>query len=306
MMIGLLLMALVLIWAFYRWWNRKTSRFSGGKQTWGRAAIILGSAVATLLVLNVLTEHVGITGPVLMIVNFSLRTIFWVLLARAAILLAIAVGQTMITSPKIDPNGIHAGLINASCGFIGFAAAAIIIFHGLSIVGISLIPLLAGLGVGGLAIALAARPTLENLIGGFMILLDRPYRIGQRVKVKGYYGEVEKIGWRSTRIRLLTGHQTIVPNEEMARLDIENVARRPYIRRKANITITYDTPPEKIEKAVEIIGDILKDHEGMVPDLPPKVYFDEFNSDSLNIVMYYWYHPPEFWDFYAFTQTANS
>jgi MscS family membrane protein len=261
--------------------------------------------VVVLLDLNVLAEHVAMSGPVLSILNFSLRTIFWFLMAKAAFLVGIAVGETIISSPKIDPNGIHAGLIKASWGFIGVVAAAIIIFHGLSILGISVMPLLAGLGVGGLAVALAARPTLENLIGGFMILLDRPYRIGQRVQVKGYYGDVEKIGWRSTRIRLLTGHQTIVPNEEMARLDIENIGRRPYIRRKANITITYGTPLEKIEKAVEIIEDILKDHEGMDPELPPKVYFNEFNSDSLNIVMYYWYHPPEFWDFYAFTQNVN-
>jgi MscS family membrane protein len=69
----------------------------------------------------------------------------------------------------------------------------------------------------------------------------------------------------------------------VARLDIENIARRPYIRRLAYITVTYDTPTEKIEKAVEIIEDILKDHEGMDTDLPPKVYFDEFNSDLLKI-----------------------
>ena len=138
-----------------------------------------------------------------------------------------------------------------------------------------------------------------------MILLDRPYRIGQRVKIKGYEGDVEKIGFRSTRIRLLTGHQTIIPNEEMARLDIENVGRRPYIRRKTNITITYDTPPEKIEKAIKIIADILKNHEGMAQEFPPRVFFDEFNADSLNIVVYYWHHPPDLWDFYAFSQKVN-
>ena len=68
-----------------------------------------------------------------------------------------------------------------------------------------MIPLLASLGVGGLAVALAARPTLENLIGGLMILIDKPFQAGQRVLVKGYDGNIEKIGWRSTRIRLRTG-----------------------------------------------------------------------------------------------------
>ena len=162
-----------------------------------------------------------------------------------------------------------------------------------------------GLGVGGLAVALAARPTLENLIGGFMILIDRPYRVGQRVRVKGYEGIVEKIGFRSTRLRLLTGFQTIIPNEEMARLDIENVDRRPYLRRKMNITITYNTPPDKIEKAVEIVRDLIANHKGMSSERPPKVFFNDLNSDSLNIVVRYWYHHYDLWSFRDFNHTFN-
>jgi MscS family membrane protein len=170
---------------------------------------------------------------------------------------------------------------------------------------VSLVPLIAGLGVGGLAVALAARPTLENLIGGFMILLDRPYRVGQRVLVKGYDGNVEKIGWRSTRIRLRAGPQVTIPNEEMARLDIENIDRRLFIRRLANITITYKTPPEKVERAIQIIKEILDNHEGMDPGAPPWIFFNEFNPDSLNIVVYYWYHPPNLEKFYIFSEKVN-
>jgi len=73
-------------------------------------------------------------------------------------------------------------------------------------VGVSLLPFLTGVGIGGLAIALAARPTLENIIGSFMIFMDKPYRVGQRVNVMGQNGTVESIGLRSTKIRLLTGH----------------------------------------------------------------------------------------------------
>ena len=188
---------------------------------------------------------------------------------------------------------------------IGFFCAAGIFFRGLSLLGVSVIPLLTGLGVGGLAIALAARPTLENLIGGIMILLDRPYRVGQRVVVQGHDGVVENIGFRSTRIRLLTGHQTTVPNEVMARMDIVNIDRRPFIRRTANITITYNTPLEKVKKAVQIIRDILDNHEGMLQHFPPRVFFNELNDNSLNIYMSYWYHPPDHWAFMAFNEEVN-
>jgi MscS family membrane protein len=172
-------------------------------------------------------------------------------------------------------------------------------------IGFNVSTLLAGLGVGGIAVALAAQDTLKNFFGSVMILLDKPFSVGQRVTVKGHDGTVEEIGLRSTRIRLLTGHQTTVPNEQMANLDIENIGRRPHIRRLTNITITYDTPPEKIEKAVNIIETILDNHEGMKPDFPPRVYFNEFNSDSLNILVLYWYHPPDYWSFLAFSQGVN-
>jgi len=173
-------------------------------------------------------------------------------------------------------------------------------------IGFNVGTLLAGLGVGGIAIALAAQDTLKNFIASIMILLDKPYRIGQRIVVKGHDGVVEAIGLRSTRIRLLTGHQTTIPNDEMVKIDIENIGRRPHIRRLTNITIRHDTPLGKVEKAVRIIENILENHEGMDPKFPPRVYFNEFNHDSLNILVLYWYHPPNYWDFLALNQRVNT
>jgi MscS family membrane protein len=172
-------------------------------------------------------------------------------------------------------------------------------------IGLKVSTLLAGLGVGGLAVALAAQDTLKNLLGSVMILLDKPYRVGQRIVAKGHDGIVEEIGLRSTRMRLLTGHQTTIPNDEMAKIDIENIGQRPHIRRLTNIGITYDTPPEKIEKAVDIIMKILDNHEGMDPDLPPRAYFNEYNPYSLNILVLYWYHPADYWGYMKFSQWVN-
>jgi len=172
-------------------------------------------------------------------------------------------------------------------------------------IGLKISTLIAGLGVGGLAVALAAQDTLKNLLGSIMILLDKPYRVGQRIVAKGHDGVVEEIGLRSTRIRLLTGHRTTIPNDEMARIDIENIGQRPHIRRLANIGITYDTPPEKIEKALSIILKILENHEGMKPELPPRAYFSDYNPYSLNIMVLYWYHPADYWRYMEFNQWVN-
>jgi MscS family membrane protein len=165
--------------------------------------------------------------------------------------------------------------------------------------------LLAGLGIGGLAVALAAQDTLKNFFGSIMIMLDKPFTVGDRVVADGVDGPVEDIGFRSTRIRTLTGHLVAIPNEKMASINIENIGRRPSIRRLTNIGITYDTPPEKVERALAIIREVLENHEGMDPEFPPRVYFDEFNDASLNIVMIYWYFPPNYWDFLAFSERVN-
>ena len=71
------------------------------------------------------------------------------------------------------------------------------------------------------------------------------------------------------------------------------------------MTITYDTPPEKIDRALEIVKQLLENHEGMHQDFPPRVFFNDFNDASLNIMIIYWYHPPNYWDYMAFTERFN-
>jgi MscS family membrane protein len=165
--------------------------------------------------------------------------------------------------------------------------------------------IIAGLGIGGLAVALAAQDSLKNFFGSVVLFVDKPFEIGERVVIDGHDGPVETVGLRSTKIRTLDGHLVTVPNGELANKTIQNIGKRPYIKRIANITITYDTPPEKIEKALEIIKKILDNHEGMSEDFPPRVFFNEFNSDSLNILVIYWYHPPNYWDYMAFNERFN-
>lgn len=165
--------------------------------------------------------------------------------------------------------------------------------------------ILAGLGVGGLAVALAAQDTIKNFFGSLVIFADKPFELGDRIVVDGHDGPVEEVGFRSTRIRTLDGHLITVPNGELANKTIQNIGKRPFIKRVAQITITYDTRPDKVDRAVEIIKDILDDHEGMHPDFPPRVYFTDFNDCSLGILVIYWYHPPDYWAYCAFNEKVN-
>ena len=166
--------------------------------------------------------------------------------------------------------------------------------------------MLAGLGIGGLAFALAAQDMLKNLFGSVTIFADRPFQMGDRVKIGDHDGVVEVVGLRSTRIRLLSGHLVTVPNARVADSAVENITARPYIKRVMDVTVTYDTPPQKMARAVEIIRQMLDaraDH--FPPDNPGRVYFHEFESFSLNIVVYYWFTPPDWWEYLQFTHEFN-
>lgn len=178
--------------------------------------------------------------------------------------------------------------------------AVIIVLQNLT--GVKIGPLLASLGIGGLAVALAAKDSIANFFGTLTILFDKPFQVGERIVIDNYDGVVEGVGFRSTRIRLLTGHLVTIPNEKLVNSGLENIGRRPNIRWLTNIGITYDTPTEKIEKAVSIVRELLADHEGMHPDFPPRVYFNGFNDWSLNIMVVVWYHPPNYWDFQEWVQ----
>ena len=165
--------------------------------------------------------------------------------------------------------------------------------------------ILAGLGFGGLAVAFAAQETIKNFFGSLVIFADKPFELGERVVVGGHDGAIEEVGFRSTRIRTLDGHLVTVPNGELANQMIQNIGKRPYIKRVMNVTITYDTPPEKVQQAVDILKELLDNHEGMDPEFPPRVFFNDFNACSLNILAIYWYHPPAYWEFLAHAEKLN-
>ena len=165
--------------------------------------------------------------------------------------------------------------------------------------------IIAGLGIGGLAIALAAQDSLKNFFGSIVLFVDKPFEVGDRVVIDGHDGPIEEVGLRSTKLRTLDGHLVTVPNGELANKTIQNIGRRPYIRRLVNLTITYDTPPQKLDRAIEIVKEILDHHEGMHEDIPPRVHFNDLNAASLNIMVIYWYHPPNYWDYMAFTEWFN-
>lgn len=162
-------------------------------------------------------------------------------------------------------------------------------------------------GVGGIAIALAAKDTIANFFGSITIFADRPFQVDELVKIGEHLGSVEQVGFRSTKIRTLQGHLVTVPNSVIVNSAVENVGRRPYIRRKSNITITYDSGQRGAERAVQIIKEVLSNvpEINTDPKYPHRVYFSDFNDWALNIYMTYWIKPPDYWLYHEVNERVN-
>jgi len=152
--------------------------------------------------------------------------------------------------------------------------------------GYSISGLIASLGIGGLAVAMAAKDSISNIFGSIMILVDRPFTVGDWIKTKEFEGVVEEIGFRSTRIRTFAKTLVNVPNSQLANMVIDNIDAMPKRRVKMRIGITYSTSPAMMQKAIQAIESILKNHAGVDQDYS-LVKFDEFEDSSLSIFLYY-------------------
>jgi MscS family membrane protein len=265
----------------------------------------VGAALVPLLFSHVVETDLTVRGTPLYVTSFIAN-----LVALVGAIIVVLAGSTriaaiIIASPQVNPKGLNAQLIRIACKVGSIAAAVVIFLEGGRYLGIPVTTLLASAGIGGLAIALAAQDSLRTLFGTLMLLADKPFRVGERIVFGRYDGEVEEIGLRSTRIRLLTGHLACIPNDELTRTDVENVGRRSHIRHTATICLPSDTPPAKVRRALEIVRTALDHHEGMEDEYPPRVFLRDLNESSVGIAIWYWYHPPEYWEYLAFTEKLN-
>ncbi|MCW8821764.1 MAG: mechanosensitive ion channel family protein [Sulfurovum sp.] len=215
-------------------------------------------------------------------------TIFWAIISVMESLRGVFHHATEKFNPDLakEMGNFILKILKVLVGGVGLGAM-------LQVWGINVTALVASLGLGGLAFALAAKDTASNMFGSFALLADKSIRIGEWIKVGGVEGTVEDIGMRTTKIRSFEKSLITVPNQIVSNSPIENFSRRGVRRIKMNIGLTYSTSSEQINTIVHEIRTMLHNHENISQTDTLLVNFESFGDSALNIFIY------------AFTSTSN-
>jgi MscS family membrane protein len=166
------------------------------------------------------------------------------------------------------------------------------IVYGAQTLNINIVPLLTGLGIGGLAFAFAAKDTIENLFGSVAVVLDRPFEVGDWVVIDDVEGTIEEMGFRSTRIRTFYNSVVTMPNAALVRATVDNYGRRTYRRWKTTLGVQYDTSPEKLLAFAEGIRELVRRHPYTRKDYS-QVWCNDFADSSINILVYVFHEVPD-------------
>ncbi len=146
---------------------------------------------------------------------------------------------------------------------------------------------LASVSVAGLALGLAAQDTVANLFGAVSVFVDKPFQIGDRIRVGEVDGTVEEMGLRSTQVRSLDGFLITVPNKTIGNTTVTNITRRPTIKTEMNFGVTYDTPVDRLQRAIQILEEIYRTHPRTYDAI---VTFNKFLDSALNLQVVYWWN----------------
>jgi len=157
---------------------------------------------------------------------------------------------------------------------------------------IEIMPLLTGLGIGGLAVAFAAKDTIENFFGSVSVILDRPFEIGDWIVVNDVEGTVEDLGFRSTRIRTFYNSLVTMPNASLVRAQVDNYGRRRYRRYKTTLSLTYGTPPDKLDAYCAGVRELIVQHPYTRKDYY-HVWVNGLGAHSVDVLVYMFFECPD-------------
>ena len=280
-----LLIATWIPYKTFRWNLRRVATLSPPQRTWSRLLSPIIGIASMVVVGNFIDYWVNITGEVLIIVLIPIRIIFWILLTLTIILFGNALAETIDASPKINSQGIDGGTIRIVFRLLSLIIGMVVLLLGFNRVGISLAPILASLGIGGVALALAGQKTIENIIGGLTLFADRPVKLGERCRFEEQKGYVQEIGLRSTRIRALNGDLISMPNSKFSELELINRSRIDATLLNQTIGLRYETTSEQLRFVLVKLREMLLAHPKLLEN-EARVRFVKYGDYSLDVEIF--------------------
>lgn len=190
-------------------------------------------------------------------------------------------------------------IIRTVVWILGFLVALGVVFH------INVAALVAGLGIGGIAIAFAAKESLENLIASFMVLVDKSFTIGDWIKVGDVEGIIEKVGIRSSRLRTFDKSLIVIPNRRLMDSNVENYSKRGIRRVKVDIAGIYGISKENFDLATEEIKSKVELISGITEGQPIKMWLNNFGDSQLDFVLVYYVDVNDSVDFFSIKNQVN-
>ncbi|MCK7612797.1 mechanosensitive ion channel family protein [Roseibium sediminicola] len=257
---------ILVLGAYVRWRRWRAVSVNEGK----RIVQALLNPVLVILAANLFRylceDQINITGTALLIIGTTTTAIVWSATAWLVyqILQLLYVWFASTTGPARQ--GLDASLLRTGFRVFSLAIALIVLGYGATRIGIPIYGVIAGLGVGGLAIALAAQPTIENLIGGIILYADRMVRVGEFCQFDDLAGTVESIGIRSTRIRALDRTLITVANADLAKRKIINYSQRDQFHFRHRFGLRYETGASELKNILAALRAYLEDHEKVLAE----------------------------------------
>lgn len=245
-----------------RAWKRRSN--TDGMRTRDFATRLLFPAVLVAVSMGsdtLLTYQIRITGDKLLAIKIGLHVVTLVGVLGGVLVAMSWLCDLLINAKGLRPEAVDSQLIRLAGKVTTFILIAWILLNAADSIGIPVTPLMAGLGAGGLAVALASQYTIENLIAGIVIFTDKPVRIGDDCQFGSVRGHVERIGLRSTRIRGADRSVISVPNAEFAKMQLVNYTQRDHIPLAFTLTLQPNIAPRPLRKLLDRLQRVLVDHK---------------------------------------------
>ena len=279
------LLATVALLLVHRWVRPRSWSDSSPAAYCRRLIVPLAAFLLATWLKVVFVLQINLQGDVAEVAEIALSIVRYLAGAWAAYLAAMFLAESIISSPRIPDEGLDAHLLRLAARITGFVGASAVVAYGARDLGIPLAGIIAGLGVGGLAVALAAQSTLGNLLGSLNLFADRPVRVGDSCRYGDQVGTIEEIGIRSSRIRGPDRTVTTVPNSELAQMAITNYSRRDRILFQKRLDLRYETTPDQLRLLLIELREMLLAHPRVSPD-PARVRLVDLAASSIQVEVF--------------------